>query len=116
MELLVEKWEVAASLPGVNLVRIHAQENEKDMVDAFYTYLLGVDTENHDIPIIFESIYHGHEQYTASLLQELKELIETWNKANKDAIAIELKQIHWEPHSRYRLFSPNHLPNGWSLR
>ena len=97
MDLLVEKWEVIAAQPGVNIIRIHAQENEKDMVEAFYSYLLGVDTENHDIPIIFESIYHDDLQYTHALLDELKEMIDLWNNASKDELTIETKNIDWTP-------------------
>ncbi len=95
MDMLVEKWEATASQPGVNIIRIHAQENEKDMVDAFYTYLLGVDTDNHDVPVIFESIYHGDEQYTKAVLDELKELIHLWNTSNKDALNIKTEPLNW---------------------
>ena len=97
MDLLMEKWEAIAGQPGVKIIRIHAAENEKDMVDAFYSYLLGVDTENHDIPIIFESIYHDDLQYTHSLLNELKDLIDLWNNASKDELTIETKNIDWTP-------------------
>jgi tetratricopeptide (TPR) repeat protein len=97
MELLVEKWEAAAAKAGVSIIRMHALENEKDMVDAFSAYLLGVDTSNHDIPVIFESIYHNDHQYTQSVLDELKELISIWNNANKDSLAIHTEPINWEP-------------------
>ncbi|MBS1749059.1 MAG: hypothetical protein JST63_04075 [Bacteroidetes bacterium] len=96
MELLAEKWEAAVSTPGVQIVRIHAEESEKDMVDTFSTYLLGIDTPNRDIPIIFESIYHDDEQYTEALLDELKKLIEIWNTANKDTVSIRTEPIAWE--------------------
>jgi hypothetical protein len=97
IELLVEKWEATAAQPGVNIVRIHAQADEKDMVDTFYSYLLGVDTDNHDIPIIFQSIYHEDVQYTKALLDELSEMIEIWNNANRDNLDIETKDLDWKP-------------------
>lgn len=93
----MEKWESTVVQPGINIVRIHAQENERDMVDTFYTYLLGVDTSNRDIPIIFESVYHDNVQYTCALLDELKENIDLWNNSNKDAVTIEVKNIDWSP-------------------
>jgi len=96
MDALVEKWEAVASQPGANIIRIHAQENEKDMVDAFYTYMLGVDTDNHDVPVIFESIYHADEQYTKAILDELTELIHIWNTSNKDALSIKTEAINWQ--------------------
>ena len=86
MEVFVEKWEAIAKNSQVNIVRIHAKENEKSMVDAFYTYLLGVDTNSRDIPIIFNSIYHDHDQYTKALLEELQDMIETWNATSKENV------------------------------
>jgi hypothetical protein len=97
MELLAEKWAAAAATPGIRVVRIHAAENEKEMVETFCTYLLGVDTPNSDIPVIFESIYHDDEQYSRALLDELRDLIHVWNNANKDALAIKTEPIHWQP-------------------
>lgn len=97
MDLLVEKWEVVAAKPGINIIRIHAQQNEKEMIDAFYGYLLGIDTPNRDIPVIFESIYHDNLQYTKALLDELKEMIDIWNIANKDELNIETKNLDWTP-------------------
>lgn len=96
MELLAEKWEAAVATPGVHIVRIHADESEKDMVDTFCTYLLGLDTPNRDVPVIFESIYHQAEQYSRDVLKELKDLIEIWNTSNKDALNIKTEPILWE--------------------
>jgi tetratricopeptide (TPR) repeat protein len=97
MELLAEKWEAAVAKPGISIVRIHAQESEKEMVETFCTYLLGIDTPNRDIPIIFESIYHDDEQYTRALVDELKGLIDVWNNANRDAVSIKTDSIRWQP-------------------
>ncbi|MEO6916340.1 MAG: hypothetical protein ABI151_12390, partial [Chitinophagaceae bacterium] len=97
MEMLVEKWEAVREQPYINVVRIHAQNNEKDMVEAFYTYLLGVGTENNDIPIIFNSIYHDDDQYATALLDELADMIETWNIAGKDNIEVEMTHLDWQP-------------------
>lgn len=97
MEMFVEKWEAVRKNPDVNLVRIHAKDNEKDMIEAFYSYLLGIDTTNNDIPIIFNSIYHDDHQYTEALLDELTDMIETWNVANKDSIQVEIPHLDWRP-------------------
>jgi tetratricopeptide (TPR) repeat protein len=97
MDLLLEKWETAVALPGVNIVRIHAADNETEMVDTFYTYLLGVDTTNQDIPIIFESVYHNGEQYSEDLLKELEGLLTLWNNSNKDQLTLKTDAIDWKP-------------------
>lgn len=97
MEMLAERWEVVAKEPDVRMVRILAKENEKDMVDAFYSYLLGVDTDNHDIPIIFNSIYHEGHQYAEALLLELDDMIETWNCTNKEAVEVAIQYLDWHP-------------------
>jgi hypothetical protein len=97
MELLVEKWEAVAKNPEVSVVRILAKENEKEMVDAFYSYLLGVDTDNHDVPVIFNSIYHDGRQYAEALLTELDDMIETWNCASKENVEVAIPHLDWHP-------------------
>lgn len=104
MELFVEKWEALAARSELSLVRIHAKENEKDMVSSFYTYLLGVDTGNNDIPVIFESIFRNDDQYSNALLTELEEMINTWNKADKSKVDVKVEKINWHPD--YALFKP----------
>ena len=97
MDLLGERWSAAAARPGVRIVRIHAEENEKQMVQTFYTWLLGVDTPNKDIPVIFETIFHDPGQYTGDLLKETEELLDIWNNANSDALAEKPQRINWKP-------------------
>jgi hypothetical protein len=97
MDLFVERWESAVAQKDINIIHIHAEDNEKDMVDTFYTYLLGVDTTNHDIPVIFDSIYYSDEQYTSDLLKELEELLNLWNNSNKDQLTTKTDSIDWRP-------------------
>jgi hypothetical protein len=97
IELLTEKWEAIIKDPDVSVVRINAKDNEKEMVDTFYTYLLGVDTDNHDIPIIFNSIYHEDRQYSEALLAELEEMIDIWNDADKSKVEVVIEQLDWKP-------------------
>lgn len=100
MDLLAERWSEAAAGPDIRLVRIHAEENEKQMVQTFYTWLLGVDTPNKDIPIIFEMIFHDEDQYTNGLLKEVERLLDIWNNANSDALAVKPNRISWTPDYR----------------
>jgi tetratricopeptide (TPR) repeat protein len=95
--LLTEKWEAVIKDPVVSIVRINAKDNEKEMVDTFYTYLLGVDTDNHDIPIIFNSVYHEDNQYSEALFTELEEMIELWNDSDKSSQNVEIDQLEWKP-------------------
>lgn len=97
MELLAEKWEKTIIQPGVNVIRIHAQDNENQMVNAFYTYLLGVDTKSKDIIILFESSFGNGNDYAVSLVKELEKLIDVWNHAKKDDITIRTEDIQWRP-------------------
>ena len=97
MDLLTERWSAAAARPGVRIIRIHAEENEKQMVQTFYTWLLGVDTPNKDIPVIFETIFHDADQYSYDLLKEIEQLLDTWNNANSDALAHKPQQVSWKP-------------------
>ena len=97
MDLLGERWSAAAARPGVRIIRIHAEDNEKQMVQTFYTWLLGVDTPNKDIPILFETIFHEGDEYTDDLLKEAEQLLTIWNNANSDALAEKPKRINWKP-------------------
>jgi tetratricopeptide (TPR) repeat protein len=105
IELFTEKFEAVIKDPDISIVRIKARDNEKEMVDTFYTYLLGTDTNNHDIPIIFNSIYHGDTQYSKALLTELEKLIDTWNDADKSKVEVVIDKLDWKPD--FNLINPN---------
>jgi hypothetical protein len=100
MEWLEEKFARAASLPGVSVIRIHARENEKKMVDAFFDYLLAVDTPNMDIPIHFESPFDRADEYAPALLKELEEVLYIWNHSKKDDASVYTGSIEWQPDHR----------------
>ncbi|SMD44121.1 hypothetical protein SAMN00777080_2736 [Aquiflexum balticum DSM 16537] len=95
MDLLLEKWEEATENVDKPLVRIHAEENEKGMIETFHTYLLGTDTGNHDVPIVFDRIFRDEDSFSIGLLKDLNDLISTWNNSNKENLGFEAPPILW---------------------
>lgn len=95
MDLLLEKWEKAVESKDTPVIRIHAKEDEKVMVETFHTYLLGTDTGNHDVPVIFDRIFRDEDSFSIELLRDLDELISIWNNSNKENLGFEAPPILW---------------------
>jgi hypothetical protein len=94
--LLAEQWEAAKVKKDARIVRLHCQADEVDMVDAFYTYMIGADTPVEDIAFHFDSLFTDAEAYSTALLKELAELIAIWNQSEKDE-RIEFVAVDWQP-------------------
>ncbi len=96
IELICEKWEDAKIYKDARIVRIKCQADEEEMVDTFYTYMIGVDTPISDIAFHFESPCMDVKQFGILLLKELEEIMEIWNKSVKDE-RIDYVPVHWQP-------------------
>ncbi len=96
IELISEKWEEAKKDTDARVVRIQCQVDELDMVNTFYTYMIGADTMIMDIAFHFDSPFISIKTFSTSLLKELEEIIHIWNKSQKDA-RIDYVPIQWKP-------------------
>lgn len=96
IELICEKWEEAKKHHQARVVRIECQADELDMVDTFYTYMIGADTPIMDIAFHFESAYTDPKLFSRQLLNELEDIIHIWNNSQKDP-RIEYVPIRWKP-------------------
>jgi len=63
---------------------IRCKRDEQDIVDTFFTYMIATDTDIMDIAFHFDAMYTNDEEYTKSLLEELKETITTQVAKNKN--------------------------------
>lgn len=84
IELICEKWEETKKQQNARIVRILCQEDEVDMVDTFYTYMIGADTPILDIAFHFDSACTDIKTFSGKLLKELEEIIHIWNVSEKD--------------------------------
>ena len=94
IELICDKWEDAKKNARARIVQIRCQPDESDMVDTFYTYMVGVDSPIIDIAFHFESVCKDPKQFSISLLNELEEYITIWNDSRKDE-RIEFVPVNW---------------------
>lgn len=96
IELICEKWEEAKKYTAARIVLMRCQPDETDMVDTFYTYMIGVDTPILDIAFHFDSVCNDQKEFSNSLLLELEEIMDIWNNSEKDS-RIDYVPIHWQP-------------------
>lgn len=94
------KWEDAKKYKGARCVRILCQPDELDMVDTFYTYMIGSETPVADIAFLFDSDCIQPKNFSRLLLKELEETMEVWSNSTKDE-RIEYTPVVWKAESNY---------------
>ena len=99
IEQIVDEWDISKTASQARVVRILSQRDEQDIVDTFFTYMIATDTDIMDIAFHFDAMYTNDEEYTKSLLEELKETITIWNTNQKEVGEDEQEtseKIDWE--------------------
>ena len=99
IEQIVDEWDISKTESQARVVRILSQRDEQDIVDTFFTYMIATDTDIMDIAFHFDAMYTNDEEYTKSLLEELKETITIWNTSQKEGEQDEQEtseKIDWE--------------------
>lgn len=93
---LLLKWTDAVNTPGVKIVRILSESDEQDMIETFFEFMLGIDTEQEDFVMIFNTQYSNLENYAKELLEEIEEEIDNWNNAEVPE-ELNFETIEWKP-------------------
>ena len=99
IEQIIYEWDISKTDSQARVVRILSQRDEQDIVDTFFTYMIATDTDIMDIAFHFDAMYTNDEEYTKSLLKELKETITIWNTNQKEVGEDEQEtseKIDWE--------------------
>ena len=96
MEMLGEMWNDTVKNPDISVVVFRVLENDEDIIEAFFDYMLGVDTEILDIAIQFKTPINNTAAFGRELLQELHYIVQQWNSANKND-EVPFTAINWEP-------------------
>lgn len=94
--LMCEKWEDAKKNTEARIFNIRCQPDEDDMVDTFYSYMIGVDSPVTDIAFHFDSSCSDIKQFSSFLLDELEEIMNIWNNSEKDE-RIDFVPVPWTP-------------------
>lgn len=91
---LAATWEKEKYAKECKVLRLLATtEEDFDMVKVFYQYMIGVNTPVYDIAFHFETVCENVREYSQYLLDELREIIESWNMAEKET---EEDPIEWQ--------------------
>lgn len=101
IEQLLIKWTKAIAVPKAKIVRILGETDEQDMLDAFFEYMLAVDTEQEDFVIVLDTPLIKIENFSELLLNEVLAEITQWNTA-KISAGIPFEKITWTPNYDYK--------------
>lgn len=96
IEALADKWNDLKEQKDVRIVRMHAKEEEMQMIDAFVWYMLGLDSLIDDIAFILDPLFTDVETYSGRLLHSLASCIQEWNELPKEE-GVEFVPVNWEP-------------------
>ena len=83
MEKLAEAWNESAKKSSARVVLYRVEENAQDMLEAFFDYMLAVDTSIDDIAMQFHTPLNVIETFSKELVSELDEMVKLWNTADK---------------------------------
>jgi tetratricopeptide (TPR) repeat protein len=95
MEFLADEWN---DLPKTEykIIRTLIERTDYDMLDAFYWYMLGIDSPINDIAIIFETEFMGYDYFGTNLIRELEGTVQLWNQIEISE-GINKVAIEWMP-------------------
>ena len=97
IEALADRWNDAKEVSkDIRVIRIHAKEDETEMIDAFFWYMVGLDNLIDDIAFILDPLFTDAETYSLQLLRALESCIKEWNELPK-AEAIDFVEVEWKP-------------------
>lgn len=95
MEYLADQWN---DLPKIKykIIRTLIERTDYDMLDAFYWYMLGIDSPVNDISIIFETEFIEYDFFGTNLIRELEGTVRLWNQTEFSG-GVNKVSINWTP-------------------
>jgi len=92
---LLLKWTEGINTSDVKIVRILSEHDELEMIETFFEYMLGIDTDQEDFVMIFNAAFSNSEDYAKDLLAEIENEINNWNTADVPE-ELHFKKIEWK--------------------
>lgn len=74
---------------------LRTPQDEREMVEAFYDHMLGIENEVGDVVLVFQSPLYEKKTYSMALIEELFSLVFIWNFSEKPS-AIADNYVDWE--------------------
>lgn len=94
VDRMLHQWEQAISQDGVKLIRLMVKTEDISMLDAFYQYMLGIDTDQQDITFLLELPFSSRETFSKEILTQIDTTIEEWNTATFPE-DLPFRRIEW---------------------
>lgn len=92
---MLHLWEDAVALP-VKMVRIVINPGDETMLEAFYDYMLAIDSEEEDMVFIIALPFTSATKFGHEVLEYISQQIDYWNNSKKpDDIIFE--KVDWHP-------------------
>lgn len=92
---LLYQWEDAVSKP-VKLIRIVINPGDESMLDAFYDYMLAIDSEEEDMVFIIEMPFSTLSDFSNAVVGYVAQQVEYWNDSSKPE-DIVFERVDWKP-------------------
>lgn len=74
---------------------LRTPQDEREMVEAFYDHMLGIDNEIEDVVLLFQSPLYEKQTYSKALIEALFSLVFLWNFSEKPN-SISDNYVDWE--------------------
>lgn len=92
---MLYQWEDAVGKP-VKLIRIVIQPGDESMLDAFYDYMLAVDSEEEDMVFVIELPFSSTSDFSKDVVAYIAQQIEYWNHSEKPEEIVS-EYVDWVP-------------------
>lgn len=74
---------------------LRTPQDEREMVEAFYDHMLGIENEIEDVVLVFQSPLYEKKTYSMALIEELFSLVFLWNFSEKPSCIAD-NYVDWE--------------------
>lgn len=95
IEYLTDSWN---EIPKnkYKIIRTLIKSGDEKMIDAFYSYMLGVGVPISDIAINISCAFNNMETYSEEVIKEIEALVNLWNVADFSKTEIDKVVIDWK--------------------
>ena len=90
---MLYQWEDAVRKP-VKLIRIVINPGDESMLDAFYDYMLALDSEEEDMVFVIELPFSSRTDFSKDVVGYIAQQVEYWNNSKKPE-EIVFERVDW---------------------
>jgi hypothetical protein len=99
MEYLTDLWNEIPKKDYM-IIRTIIEKGDEGMIEAFYTYMLGIGVPIADIAVNFSCGFDDINSFSENLVKELEGIVNIWNEADFSQTSLDKVIIGWKPEYR----------------